>query len=56
MAARAASSAPGKETARQVMDKALANPELKNMNVDISWDEVAKYVVASPRRSRRPRI
>ena len=31
-----------------IMDRGLANPELKNLYVDLSWDEVAKYVVASP--------
>ena len=31
-----------------IMDRALANPELSHMYMDISWDEVAKYVIASP--------
>ena len=31
-----------------IMDRGLANPELKNLYVDLSWDEVAKYIVASP--------
>jgi predicted TIM-barrel fold metal-dependent hydrolase len=31
-----------------IMERGLANPELKNLYVDLSWDEVAKYVVASP--------
>jgi predicted TIM-barrel fold metal-dependent hydrolase len=31
-----------------MMERGLANPELKNVYVDISWDEVAKYLVASP--------
>ena len=30
----------------------LANPELKNVYVDLSWDEVAKYIVASPEAIR----
>jgi predicted TIM-barrel fold metal-dependent hydrolase len=31
-----------------IMERGLSNPDLKNLYVDISWDEVAKYVVASP--------
>jgi hypothetical protein len=31
-----------------MMEKGLANPQLKNFYVDISWNEVAKYVVATP--------
>jgi predicted TIM-barrel fold metal-dependent hydrolase len=31
-----------------MIDRALSNPELPNLHVDISWDEVAKYLVASP--------
>jgi predicted TIM-barrel fold metal-dependent hydrolase len=31
-----------------IMERGLQNPELKNLNVDISWDEVAKYIVATP--------
>src|SRR6476660_8135225 len=31
-----------------IMDRALSNPDLKNLYIDLSWDEVAKYVVASP--------
>jgi predicted TIM-barrel fold metal-dependent hydrolase len=30
------------------MERGLANPELRNFYVDLSWDETAKYVVASP--------
>jgi len=30
-----------------IMERGLANPELKNLYLDISWDEMAKYVVAS---------
>jgi hypothetical protein len=32
----------------QLLDAALSNPELSHVNVDISWDEVAKYIVATP--------
>jgi hypothetical protein len=31
-----------------MVERALANPALKHVYVDISWDEVAKYIVASP--------
>jgi predicted TIM-barrel fold metal-dependent hydrolase len=31
-----------------IIERALASPELKHVNVDISWDEVAKYIVATP--------
>lgn len=32
----------------EVMDRLLDNPALPNFHVDISWDEVAKYAIASP--------
>jgi len=35
-----------------LLDKALTAPELKHVNIDISWDEVAKYVVATPESIR----
>jgi hypothetical protein len=31
-----------------IMERGLNNPDLKNLYVDLSWDEVAKYVVATP--------
>jgi predicted TIM-barrel fold metal-dependent hydrolase len=31
-----------------IIDNALADPALKHVNIDISWDEVAKYLVATP--------
>jgi len=31
-----------------IIDRALSNPALSHVSVDISWDEVAKYIVASP--------
>ena len=31
-----------------IMERGLSNPDLKNLYIDLSWDEVAKYVVASP--------
>jgi predicted TIM-barrel fold metal-dependent hydrolase len=31
-----------------MIDRALSNPELNHVNIDLSWTEVAKYVVASP--------
>jgi hypothetical protein len=30
-----------------MLERALANPELKNLNFDISWNETAKYLVSS---------
>jgi len=31
-----------------ILERALSNPELPNLYMDISWDEVAKYLVATP--------
>jgi predicted TIM-barrel fold metal-dependent hydrolase len=31
-----------------ILERGLGNPELKHLYIDISWDEVAKYVVATP--------
>ena len=31
-----------------IMERGLANPDFKNLYIDLSWDEVAKYVVATP--------
>lgn len=31
-----------------LLDAALNNPTLSHVNIDISWDEVAKYIVATP--------
>jgi len=31
-----------------IMERALTSPELDHLFLDISWDEVAKYIVASP--------
>jgi predicted TIM-barrel fold metal-dependent hydrolase len=31
-----------------MMERGLANPDLANLYVDISWDETAKYLVATP--------
>ena len=31
-----------------MIDRALSNPELPNLHVDSSWDEVAEYLVATP--------
>jgi predicted TIM-barrel fold metal-dependent hydrolase len=31
-----------------IIERALDNPELSHMFIDISWDEVAKYLVSSP--------
>ena len=32
----------------ELVEKGLNNPELNHLYIDISWDEVAKYVVATP--------
>ena len=32
----------------QIIERALSNPELSHLYIDISWDEVAKYIVSSP--------
>ncbi|HEY4324807.1 MAG TPA: amidohydrolase family protein [Mucilaginibacter sp.] len=32
----------------KIVEYALADPTLKHVNIDISWDEVAKYIVATP--------
>jgi predicted TIM-barrel fold metal-dependent hydrolase len=31
-----------------LIDRGLSNPAMRHVNIDISWDEVAKYVTASP--------
>ena len=31
-----------------IVERALSSPELPRLHVDISWDEVAKYLVATP--------
>lgn len=36
----------------KVVEFALADPALKHVYIDISWDEVAKYIVASPETIR----
>lgn len=38
---------PVKEQAA-IVEEIINDPELKNVNFDISWDEVAKYIVATP--------
>jgi predicted TIM-barrel fold metal-dependent hydrolase len=35
-----------------MLEKALTNPQLKHVSIDISWDEVAKYIVQSPESSK----
>jgi predicted TIM-barrel fold metal-dependent hydrolase len=30
------------------MERGLSNPQLKNLYIDMSWTELAKYVVATP--------
>src|SRR5262245_23184642 len=36
----------------EIMERGLANPDLKHLYVDISWDETAKYLVATPETTR----
>lgn len=36
-----------------MIERALNNPELSHVYFDISWDEVAKYIVASPEATKR---
>jgi len=31
-----------------ILERALSNPGLTHLNIDISWDETAKYIVATP--------
>jgi predicted TIM-barrel fold metal-dependent hydrolase len=31
-----------------ILDRALSNPEAAHVSIDISWDETAKYLVATP--------
>jgi predicted TIM-barrel fold metal-dependent hydrolase len=35
-----------------IMERGLANPDLANLYVDISWDETAKYLTATPETIR----
>jgi predicted TIM-barrel fold metal-dependent hydrolase len=35
-----------------LLERALADPELAHVHLDISWDEVAKYVLATPKTTR----
>jgi len=36
-----------------IFERALANPGLKHLYLDISWDETAKYVTSSPEAVKR---
>ena len=36
-----------------LIERALSNPELNHVYFDISWDEVAKYVIATPEATKR---
>jgi hypothetical protein len=36
-----------------IVERALQNPELRHVSFDISWDEVAKYLQASPESLQR---
>jgi len=32
----------------KLVEQALSDPSLRHVNIDISWDEVAKYIISSP--------
>jgi hypothetical protein len=36
-----------------IVEEIINDPQLKNVHFDISWDEVAKYVVATPESTRQ---
>ena len=36
-----------------IIDRALANPDLKHLYIDISWDETAKYITSSEQTVQR---
>ncbi len=50
-----ASAAPGERSAnfRDIVESILTDPSLSHVYFDISWDETAKYAVASPESIRR---
>ena len=35
-----------------MLERALTHPEVPNLHFDISWDELAKYIVSSPEATR----
>jgi predicted TIM-barrel fold metal-dependent hydrolase len=35
-----------------MVERALSNPELPNLYIDLSWDEVAKYLLSTPETTR----
>ena len=36
-----------------MLEKALVNPEVSHVNIDLSWTEVAKYITSSPESIER---
>jgi predicted TIM-barrel fold metal-dependent hydrolase len=36
-----------------IMERVLSNPKLDHLHLDISWDEAAKYLVATPEAAAR---
>ena len=40
--------AAGRRTSSALVERALADPALAHVYIDISWDEIAKYIVATP--------
>lgn len=49
-----AGSGPAQRSPRHVemLERALTHPEVPNLHFDISWDELAKYIVSSPEATR----
>jgi hypothetical protein len=43
---------PLKEQAA-IIDKVCTDPSLRHVHIDISWDEVAKYITATPETTKR---
>jgi len=41
------------ERQADIIDRGLANPDLKHLYIDISWDETAKYITSSPEAVQR---
>jgi hypothetical protein len=50
-----ASAGPGERPPNhiEIIESMLADPELAHVNFDISWDEVAKYAIATPQVTAR---
>ncbi len=51
--ATAAEGAAPSPAYREIVEQLVTDPTLKHVYFDISWDEVAKYAIASPEATRR---